>query len=85
VLRRTLLATALATPALAQGWPTRPLRILVGYPPGSPPDLISRLYAPGLSENLGQPVLVENRPGANTAIATEALLRAPPDGLTTMG
>ena len=79
--RRTLLASLFAMPALAQGQPTR---ILIGYPPGSPPDLIARLYAPGLSERLGTTVLVENRPGANTAIATEALLRAPPDGTTAM-
>ena len=79
--RRLLLASLLATPALAQGQPTR---ILIGYPPGSPPDLIARLYAPGLAERLGVTVVVENRPGANTAIATEALLRAAPDGTTTM-
>lgn len=81
MFRRAFLAATLATPALAQSQPTR---ILVGYPPGSPPDLIGRLYAPGLGEKLGTTVVVENRPGANTAIATEALLRAPPDGTTTM-
>jgi tripartite-type tricarboxylate transporter receptor subunit TctC len=82
--RRSLAAglALLAAPARAQAWPDRPLRLLVGYPPGSPPDLIGRLFAPGLAERLGQPVLVENRPGANTALATEALLRAPPDGHT---
>jgi tripartite-type tricarboxylate transporter receptor subunit TctC len=82
--RRSLLAALVATPALTQTqpWPSHPLRILVGYPPGSPPDLIGRLYGPGMAERLGQPVLVENRPGANTAIATEALLHAPADGYT---
>ncbi|MDO9709311.1 tripartite tricarboxylate transporter substrate binding protein [Paracraurococcus lichenis] len=83
--RRALLgAVALAAPALAQSWPTRPIRMLVGYPPGSPPDLIGRVFGPGMGERLGQPVLVENRPGANTALATEALLRAPADGYTLM-
>ena len=81
--RRTLLATPLLIPqARAQSWPTRPIRMLVGYPPGSPPDLIGRLFGPGLGEALGQPVLVENRAGANTAIATEALLKSPADGYT---
>jgi tripartite-type tricarboxylate transporter receptor subunit TctC len=62
--------------------PARPIRLLVGFPPSSIPDLIARLMLPGLAERLGQPVVVENRPGALGALAAEAMLRAPPDGQT---
>ena len=80
--RRTLLTLPLATPALAQS--TRPLRLLVGFPPSAIPDRVARLVAPALTDILGQPVLIENRPGAGGALAAEALLRAPPDGRTLM-
>jgi tripartite-type tricarboxylate transporter receptor subunit TctC len=80
VTRRALLATTLTAPAVAQ--PTRPYRLLVGFPPSSIPDLIARLLAPALAEQLGQPIVVENRPGALGSLATEAMLRAPADGQT---
>src|SRR2546421_11975636 len=66
----------------AQGYPDRPVRILVGYPPGGGTDLVARLIAQPLSERWKQPVVVENRPGANAIIATEAAAKAKPDGYT---
>src|SRR5215813_6432662 len=68
--------------ARAQAYPSRPVRIIVGFPAGSAPDIIARLIAQGLSERLGQQFVVENRPGAASNIATEAVVRAPPDGYT---
>ena len=68
--------------AWAQNYPTRPVRIIVGFGPGGAADIIARLIGQSLSERLGQPFIVENRPGATTNIATEAVVRAPPDGYT---
>src|SRR5689334_24434418 len=68
--------------AFAQGYPDRPVRLLVGYPPGGGTDLVARLVAQPLSEKWKQPVVVENRPGANAIIATEAVVKAKPDGYT---
>ena len=69
-------------PASAQAYPSRPVRIVVGFPPGSGVDVVARLMSPSLSERLGQPFVVENRPGAGSNIATEAVVRAAPDGYT---
>ena len=66
--------------ARAQAYPTRPVRIIVGSSAGGPQDIIARLINPWLSERLGQPFVIENRPGAGTNIGTEAVVRAPPDG-----
>ena len=82
---RCCLAALLALSALsapAQSYPARPLRFLVGGPPGSGQDLVSRLLAPKLSERLGQPVVVEQKTGAGGVIANEALAKSPPDGHT---
>ena len=70
--------------ALAQPYPARPIRILVPIPPGGAPDIAARVIGQKLSEALGQPVVVENRPGSNGNIAAEATARATPDGYTLM-
>ena len=66
--------------ATAQAYPTRPVSVVVGYPAGTSPDIIARILAHWLSERLGQPFIVENRPGAGSNIATEAVVRAAPNG-----
>jgi tripartite-type tricarboxylate transporter receptor subunit TctC len=73
---------AVAHIARAQTYPTRPVRLIIGYPPGGSADITARLMGQWLSERLGQPFIVESRPGAGTNIATEAVVRAPPDGYT---
>jgi tripartite-type tricarboxylate transporter receptor subunit TctC len=76
-------ALAVAAPtAGAQNYPTRPVRIIVGFPAGGTTDIAARLIAQSLSERLGQQFIVENRPGAATNLATEAVVRAPADGYT---
>jgi tripartite-type tricarboxylate transporter receptor subunit TctC len=80
-----LAAGAVALPALsriawAQNYPTRPVRIVVGFPPGTSSDITARLIAEWLSQRLGQQVLVENRTGAGTNIAAETVVQASPDG-----
>ena len=82
-----LAAGAAALPALSRSasaldYPTRPVHLIVGYPPGGGDDIVARLIGPWLSERLGQQFIVENRPGATTNIATEAVVRASPDGYT---
>jgi tripartite-type tricarboxylate transporter receptor subunit TctC len=76
-------ALAVAAPtAWAQNYPARPVRIVVGFPAGGTTDILARLIGQWLSERLGQQFVIENRPGANTNIATEAVARAPADGYT---
>ena len=82
-----LAAGAAALPAVsrvarAQSYPTRPVRLIVGFPPGGVVDLYARLIGQWLSERLGQPFVIENRPGAGGNIGTEAVVRAAPDGYT---
>jgi len=82
-----LVAGAAALPvasriARAQGYPTRPVRIVVGFPPGGGSDITARLMGQWLSERLGQPFVIENRPGAGSNTATAAVVRSPPDGFT---
>ena len=82
-----LAAGAAALPAVsritwAQTYPTRPVRIIAATAPGGGPDILARLMGQRLSERLGQPFVIENRPGAGTNIGTEAVVRAPPDGYT---
>src|SRR5215471_109839 len=82
-----LAAGAAALPAFsraarAQIYPTRSVRIIVGYPPGGTADVVARLIGQQLSERLGQPFVVENRPGAGTNIATETVVKSAPDGYT---
>src|SRR5262245_58649755 len=82
-----LAAGAVALPALpriawAQAYPTRPVRMIVPFPPAGSSDILARLIGPWLSDRLGQPFVIENRPGAATNIGTEVVARAPPDGYT---
>ena len=82
-----LAASAAALPgmpqfAYADAYPNRPVRLLVGYPPGGVTDIVARLIAPVLSERFGQPFAVENKPGASSNIAIEETVRATPDGYT---
>lgn len=85
--RRALLASGLAAPAIARAqtvpWqPDRPIRLLVGFPPGGPTDFAARLAAPYLAAALGQQVVIENRGGANGTLATDAVAKSAPDGHT---
>lgn len=75
-------AAAIARPALAQPWPTRPVRLVVPLVPGGTTDIIARVIAEPLARLIGQPVVVENRPGANGWIANEYVMRERPDGHT---
>src|SRR5215469_13215144 len=88
--RRTFLHLAASTAAVlaaarmarAQTYPSRPVRLIVGFAPGGGNDIVARLMGQWLSERLGQPFVIDNRPGAGTNIATEAVVNAPPDGYT---
>ena len=85
--RRALLGAGLALAAAsaiaqAQAWPAKPIRIIVPYTPGGSSDIIARAISQPLSEALGQTVIVENRPGANGNMGTDAVAKSPADGLT---
>jgi tripartite-type tricarboxylate transporter receptor subunit TctC len=69
-------------PSHASDYPTRPVRVIVGFPAGGPTDIVARIIAQSLSERLGQQFIVENRPGAGSNIATQAVITSPPDGYT---
>src|SRR5215212_11823080 len=82
-----LAGAAAALPAVsrlarAQAYPARQIRLIIGYPPGGSADITARLIAQWLTERLGQPVIIESRPGGGTNIATEAVINAQPDGYT---
>src|SRR4051812_33132769 len=68
--------------AFAADYPTHPVRLVVGYPAGSGPDIQARIIGDGLASRIGQPVIVDNRPGGASNIATAAVARAAPDGYT---
>jgi len=88
--RRALLRAAAAacaaslapSAARADTWPSKPIRIIVSFPPGNSADLIAREVGPGLSQRLGQPIVIENRGGAGGVIGVDAVAKAPPDGYT---
>lgn len=75
-------AAALSSPAFAQAWPARPIKLVVPFPPGTSPDLIARVIAEPLGASLGQSIVVENRPGAGGNIGTGQVAKAPADGYT---
>jgi tripartite-type tricarboxylate transporter receptor subunit TctC len=75
-----ILMLVLCTAAWAQQWPSRPIRVLVGFAPGGTSDVSARVTAEILSKELGQQVIVENRPGGAGSVAIEALIRGPKDG-----
>ena len=76
------LAAGFALPLYAQTFPTKPIRMLVAYAPGGGTDILARTVAQAMSEDLGQPVIVENKPGAGSQLATDLVAKAPPDGYT---
>jgi tripartite-type tricarboxylate transporter receptor subunit TctC len=87
--RRFLAAAAIALPflfagtsAMAQAWPSRPIKIIVPYTPGDGPDVIARLIGDKIGERLGQPVVIDNKPGASAQIGPTMLAKSPPDGYT---
>jgi tripartite-type tricarboxylate transporter receptor subunit TctC len=77
-----LLGLFLASPATAQDWPTKPVKIVVPFGPGSTPDVVARLIADHLQKKLGQPFVIDNKPGASGNIGTDAVAKAAPDGTT---
>ena len=82
-LSAAALAASVAAPSLAQStWPNKPIRIIVPYTPGGFTDQMARLLQVGLQQRLGQPVIIDNKPGANSLIGVDALAKAPPDGST---
>jgi len=86
MIHRYLLAVALPTllsgPAFSQGYPTKPIRIVVSTTAGSQPDMLARMFGQKMTENWGQPVVVENRPGANGTLAAAPVAKGSPDGYT---
>src|SRR5215204_2847400 len=68
--------------ARARGYPNRPIRWVVGFPPGGSTDIVARIIAPWMSERLGEQIIVENKPGAGTNLAAQSVVNAPPDGHT---
>src|SRR2546430_1500593 len=68
--------------AAAQGYPNKPIRMIVAFPPGGSTDTVARILGPRLSERLGQPIVIDNRPGAGGSIGVELAVRSAPDGYT---
>src|SRR3954469_19770506 len=87
ILVAALLGSTLALaalPALPQSYPAKPIRLIVGFPPGGSADPTARILGQALSEQMGQPVVVENKPGADGMIGADWLTKQPPDGYTLM-
>src|SRR5262249_43197304 len=78
------LGLVLSTPALGQEFPARPVRMVVGFPPGGGTDVVARIITPRFAELLGQPVVIENRPGATGTMAAGQVAKSAPDGYTIM-
>ena len=85
-MKRTIVAAILAlfaaVPALAQDWPTRSVKLIVPFAAGATPDIVARMLADELQAKLGQPFVVENKPGASGNLGTDAVAKAEPDGYT---
>lgn len=75
-------ANGMVSSACAQAWPAKPIRLVIGFPPGSAADVVARMVAPRIGEGIGQQVLIEHKPGAGSSIAAEGVVRAAPDGYT---
>jgi len=87
VIRRVFTIAALAIcalPAMSQEWPSRPIRVIVSFPPGSSPDVIARAVAPGLQQALGQPIVIENKAGASGTLGADFVAKSDPDGYTVL-
>ena len=84
MMTRALLLFMVCTLAQAQSYPDKPIRMVVGFPPGGGTDVVARILAPRMSELLGQPIVIENRPGATGTVAAGQVAKAPPDGYTIM-
>jgi tripartite-type tricarboxylate transporter receptor subunit TctC len=84
VTRILFLLIAFTSGALAQDYPNKPIRMVVGFPPGGGTDVVARILAPRMSELLGQPVVIDNRPGATGTVAAGQVAKATPDGYTVM-
>jgi tripartite-type tricarboxylate transporter receptor subunit TctC len=83
-MRLAALLFSLAACCVHAAWPEKPIRVLIGYAPGGSTDVVARLLSPKLSEKLGQPIVIENKPGGAGDFAAELMLQAPPDGYTLM-
>src|SRR6201988_5564421 len=83
-MRAFLLCALFAGAAYAQDYPSKPIRMVVGFPPGGGTDVVARILTPRLSELLGQPVVIENRPGATGTMAAGQVAKSAPDGYTIM-
>jgi tripartite-type tricarboxylate transporter receptor subunit TctC len=82
ILRCALAAFAFAVTSASAAWPEKPIKVLIGYAPGGSTDVVARLIAPKLGERLGQPIVIENKPGGAGDFAAELMLQAQPDGYT---